>query len=134
MKSKNVIISLFFVLALLVIIFIKIRNEPRKRLTFNRNPSRIEYSQYALCRMECYSINANSIAAIFRNGSVAGRKPNRACATFTIKAVTKQGMNIFMVVEQCGTVAKVTDCYTSREAPCECTDTEKRPVSYLKNF
>ena len=41
MKARNVIISLVFVLALLVFIIIKIRNEPKKKLVLNRNPSRI---------------------------------------------------------------------------------------------
>src|SRR6185436_16303841 len=132
MKSRNVIISLILVLSLLAFIFIKIRNEPRKRLIFNRNPSRIEYSRFALCRMECYSINANSITSIFRNGNIMDRKRKKACTAFKVNTLTKQGMNIFIIVEQCGTVAEVTDCYiANREAPCECT--ENRPISYLKS-
>ena len=134
MKSRNVIISLILVLALLVFIFIKIRNEPRKKLNFNRNPSRIEYSQFALCRMGCYSVNANSIVAIFRNGNIQSRKRKSNCTVFSINTLTKQEKNIFIIVEQCGTVAKVIDCYiTNREAPCECTDIESRPISYLKS-
>ena len=134
MKSKNVIISLIFVLALLVFTFIKIRNEPKKRLIFNRNPSRIEYSQFALCRMECFIINANSIAAIFRNGDIRDRKSKKSCTVFTVNTVTKQGKNIVIIVEQCGTVARVTDCYiVNQGAPCHCIDVEKMPISYLKN-
>lgn len=134
MKSKNVIISLILVVGILVFIFIRIRNEPRKKLTFNRNPSRIEYSQFALCRMECYSINANSVATIFRNGVVQNRKRKKTCTTFTVNTLTKQGVNISIVVEQCGTVAKVMDCYTTnRQAPCDCVDNENRPISFLKN-
>jgi hypothetical protein len=72
MKARNVIISLVFVLALLVFIIIKIRNEPKKKLVLNRNPSRIEYTKFALCRMDCHHINAKSIMGIFRNGEVNG--------------------------------------------------------------
>ena len=134
MKSRNVIISLVLVLALLVFVFIKIRNEPRKKLTFNRNPSRIEYSQYALCRMECYSINANSIAAIFKNGSIQDRKPKKNCTLFTVNTITKQEKNIVIIVEQCGTVARVADCYVANQgASCNCTDIENPPISYLKD-
>ena len=134
MKSRNVIISLIFVLALLVFIFIKIRNEPKKRLIFNRNPSRIEYSQFALCRMECFNINANTIAAIFRNGNIGDRKPKRNCTLFTINTITKQEKNIVIIVEQCGTVARVTDCtIVNQGAPCNCIDNENPPISYLKN-
>lgn len=134
MKSRNVIISFVLVLALLVFIFIKIRNEPRKKQTFNRNPGRIEYSQFAQCRMECYNINANSVTAVFKNGRIQSRKPNGTCTRFTVNALTKQGMNIFIVVEQCGTVARVKDCYIlNRQAPCDCTDSENRPISFLKS-
>lgn len=134
MKSKNVIISLILVVGILVFIFIRIRNEPRKKLTFNRNPSRIEYSQFALCRMGCYSINANSVATIFRNGMVQNRKRKKTCTTFTVNTLTKQGVNIFIVVEQCGTVARVMDCYTeNRQVPCDCVDNENRPISFLKS-
>jgi hypothetical protein len=134
MKSRNVIISLILVLALLVFIFIRIRLEPKKKPTFNRNPSRIEYSGFALCRMECYSINANSIIPIFRNGNIQSRKRKETCTTFTVNTLTKKGMNIFMVVDQCGTVAKVIDCYIeNRQAPCECANIENRPMSYLKS-
>lgn len=130
MKSRNVIISLIFVLALLVFIFIRIRNEPRKKLTFNRNPSRIEYSQFALCRMECFNINANSVAAIFKNGSVQDRKPKKNCTVFTVVIVTKLGKNIAIIVEQCGTVARVADCNIMNQgAPCNCRDIENPPIS-----
>ena len=134
MKSRNVIISLILVLALLVFIFIRIRLEPKKKLAFNRYPSRIEYSKFALCRMECSGINANSIIPVFRKGNVQSRKRKETCTTFTVNTLTKKGMNIFMVVDQCGTVAKVTDCYIeSRPTPCECTNIENRPISYLKS-
>ena len=133
MKPSNVIFSLVVILALLVFIFIKIRNEPRKKLSFNRNPSRIEYSQFALCRMVCYGINANSIAAIFRNGQVTDRRREKICTVFTVNTLTKQGKNIFIIVSQCGTVAKVKDCYIANQgSPCGCTDAENRSVSLLK--
>jgi hypothetical protein len=84
--------------------------------------------------MGCFSVNANSIVAIFRNGNIQSRKRKGNCTVFSINTLTKQGKNIFIIVEQCGTVAKVIDCYiANREAPCECTDIENRPISYLKS-
>ena len=135
MKARNVIISLVFVLALLVYIFMKIRSEPKKKLTFNRNPSRIEYSAFALCRMDCYRINANSVTSILRNGQVTLVNGKAACATFTVHRLTKQGMNIYITIRQCGTIARVIDCMNSNTAtPCNCTDKENPPVSYLNNI
>src|SRR6185436_20505251 len=105
MKARNVIISLVLVLALLVFIIIKIRNEPKKKLVLNRNPSRIEYTKFALCRMDCHHINANSIMVIFRNGEVDRAKSDlykKPCPIFTVRSVTKQ-MSIILIIQQCGT-------------------------------
>jgi len=136
MKARNVIISLLFVLALLVFIIIKIRNEPKKKLALNRNPSRIEYTKFALCRMDCHHINANSIMGIFRNGEVNRARSDlykKPCPIFTILSITKQKMNIIIIIQQCGTVAKVLDCYEANgTVGCNCINDETRPLSFLK--
>lgn len=137
MKPRNVIVSLIFVIVLLAFIFIKVRFwEPRKKLTFNRNPSRIEYSQFALCRMDCHTISANIITGVFRNGQINKAKSDlhkRPCPIFTIHGLTKQGKSVWVVVQQCGTVARIVDCYYSNEAiPCNCVDVSTPPVSFYK--
>jgi hypothetical protein len=135
MSARNVIISLVVVLGIFIFLFIRSCLEPRKKLTFNRNPSRIEYSAFALCRMECYSINANSITSIFRNGKVLNRTRKQTCYVYKINTFTKDGRDIYISVEQCGTVAKVTDCYIeNRELPCKCVDNENKPLSYSKSI
>ena len=134
MKARNVIISLLLVLGLLAFIFIRIRNEPKKKLTLNRNPSRIEYSQYALCRMECYNINANLVSLVLRKGYIIKQKKGRTCPVFRCDMITKQNEHIFIFIEQCGTVAKVFDCYDAKAgAPCNCVDEGNSPVSYLNS-
>jgi hypothetical protein len=136
MKARNVIISLVFVLALLVFIIIKIRNEPKKKLVLNRNPSRIEYTKFALCRMDCHHINANSIMGIFRNGEVNRPKSDldkKPCPIFTVRGSTKQKMSIIIIIQQCGTVAKVLDCYdANRIVGCNCINDETTPLSFFK--
>ena len=136
MKARNVIISLLFVLALLVFIIIKIRNEPKKKLVLNRNPSRIEYTKFALCRMDCHHINANSIMAIVRNGEVNRDKSDlykKPCPIFTVNSVTKQKMSIIIIIQQCGNVAKVLDCYDANgTVACNCINDETMPLSFLK--
>ncbi len=137
MKARNVIISLLFVLALLVFIIIKIRNEPKKKLSLIRNPSRIEYTKFALCRMDCYHINANSIMGIFRSGEVNRAKSDlnkKPCLIFTVRGVTKQKMSIIITIQQCGNVAKVLDCYNANGiVGCYCINDETMPLSFLKN-
>ena len=136
MKARNVIISLVFVLALLVFIIIKIRNEPKKKLVLNRNPSRIEYTKFALCRMDCHHINANSIMGILRNGEVNRTKSElhkKPCPIFTIRGVTKQKMSIILIIQQCGNDAKILDCYDANGIlACNCINDETMPLSFLK--
>ena len=136
MKARNVIISLLFVLALLVFIIIKIRNEPKNKLVLNRNPSRIEYTKFALCRMDCHHINANSIMGIFRNGEVNRDNSDlhkKPCPIFTVRGITKQKMSIIIIIQQCGTVAKILDCYdANRIVGCNCINDETTPLSFLK--
>ena len=133
MSARNVIISLIIVVGVFIFLFIRVRMEPKKKLTFNRNPSRIEYSVFALCRMECFNINANSVTAIVRNGKVLSRNRKQTCNTFKINTLTKQGRDVYVIIDQCGTVAKVADCYVVNNAlPCNCLDSEYKPFSYLK--
>jgi hypothetical protein len=130
MKSRNVIITLLFVLALLVLTVIKIRFwEPQKKVSFRRNPSRIEYTEFAICRMGCYGFSANMITSVFRHGHFKSGKQKDNCYYFTVNMLTKQGMSIFVKVRQCGTVARILDCYeTNTRKPCNCIDKESPPV------
>ncbi|HEV8271463.1 MAG TPA: hypothetical protein VGQ04_09190 [Chitinophagaceae bacterium] len=136
MKPKNVIISLVFVMLLLAFIVIKIRTEPKKKLVLNRNPSRIEYTKFALCRMDCHHINANSIMGIFRNGEVNRARSDlhkKPCPIFTIRGITKQKISIIIIIQQCGTVAKILDCYDANGTlGCDCINEETMPLSFLK--
>lgn len=136
MKARNVIISLLFVLALLVFIIVKIRYEPKKKLVLNRNPSRIEYTKFALCRMDCHHISANSIMGLFRSGEVNRAKSDlhkKPCPIFTVRGITKQKMSIIIVIQQCGNVAKVLDCYDAKgTVGCNCINDETMPLSFLK--
>ena len=136
MKARNVIISLLLVLALLVFTIIKIRNEPKKKLVLHRNPSRIEYTKFALCRMDCHQINANGVMVIFRNGEVNRAKSDqhkKPCTIFTVRGTTKKKMTIILIIQQCGTVAKVLDCYDANGmVVCNCINDETMPLSFLK--
>lgn len=133
MNARNVIISLVLVLGLLVFIIIKFRLEPKKKLTFRRNPSRIEYSSFALCRMECFGITANTVMIIIQKGQVSLLKKSNPCSDFRLNMLTKQNKNYFITVQQCGTVAKILDCYeVNRAAGCNCVNDEAMPVSLLK--
>lgn len=137
MRSRNVIITLLFVLALLVLTFIRVRYwEPKKKLAFNRSPSRIEYTRLALCLMDCYHISANDIADIFKTGKVNTDKTNlkeKPFPVFAIEGITSNKFNMLMVVIQSGNVAKIKSCYRADETfICNCPGEEPRPISFYK--
>jgi hypothetical protein len=135
MSPRNVIITLVVVIALIVFFLFKIRMEPKKKFSFNRNPSRIEYSQIALCKMDCQNINANDITVVLRKGEVNNDKSDmhkRPCGFFTILGKTKKGMVLSVMIDQCGTVARITNCYLDNGLmPCNCVENDQ-PVSFIK--
>ena len=135
MSSRNVIVTLVFVVVLLVIIFFKVRFEPRKKFELNRNASQIEYTQIALCRMDCENISANDITEVLRKGVINYGKSDLAkkpCAIFTILGKTKKGIGITIVIAQCGKVVRITNCYRNDGAmPCNCIE-NNQPVSFIK--
>lgn len=135
MKSRNVIFSLLLILALLAFAFVKMRLwEPHRRLTFNRNPSRIEYARHALCRMDCRHISANDITEILKKGEINFAKSDlkdRPCPTFAVQGLTLKGENIRVIFAQCGTVDKVITCYNLNEKfNCNCPG-DPMPLSSL---
>jgi hypothetical protein len=138
MQPRNVILSLILVLGFLVFAFIKTRFfEPKRKLIFNRNPSRIKYAQVALCRMDCYLLTANDVTEVIRNGEINRDKSDlskRPCPVFKLHGWIKKGKDVWISVEQCGRIAKIIDCYEDVGGlACNCTDNESRPVSFYKN-
>jgi hypothetical protein len=87
--------------------------------------------------MDCHHITANSIMGIFRNGEVNRSKSDlykKPCPIFTVLGTTKQKMSIIIIIQQCGTVAKVLDCYDANgTVGCNCINDETLPLSFLKN-
>lgn len=137
MRSRNVIFSLVLVLALLVFTFMKVRFwEPKKKLTLQRNPYRIEYSQLALCRMNCWNITANEITELIKNGEInisASDIKNKPCPLFVVQGLTKKNRNLYAEIIQCGRVAKVANCsYLNPETGCPCEGEVIRNLSFFK--
>jgi hypothetical protein len=74
---------------------------------------------------------------IFRNGEVNRDKSDlykKPCPIFTVHSVTKQKMSIIIIIQQCGNVAKILDCYDANGIlGCNCINEETMPISFLKN-
>lgn len=125
MRPRNVILSLFLVLALLVFGFMKVRFwEPKKKLAFRRNPSRIEYKELALCRMDCHQVSANDITEIIRKGEIdysSSDLRDKKNPIFVIQGYTKRRFYIRVIILQFGTVAKVVNCINlKQDFDCHC--------------
>ena len=136
MRSRNVIISLFFVLSLFVWLCMKIKFEPQKKRLFNRNLSKVEYSEFALCLMNCHKITANDITYVLRNGEVINKMADgnkQPCPPYVISGKTKTGFGITIFVIQCGRTTKISRCYRNAfTMDCECRDDHVLPVSFIK--
>ena len=111
MKARNVIISLLFVIVLFVFVFMKIRSEPRRKLSFNRNLSKVEYSELALCLMSCQGMTANDINYIMRYGDVINKTNKQNCPSYVLKGKTKSGQSITVYAIQCGRAIKISKCH-----------------------
>jgi len=127
MQSRNVIISLVIVIVLLIFSFIKIRLlEPKKKLLFNRNPSRIEYSAIALCHMACYGFSADDVTEVLRNGEIKFSESDKQalpCPVFVLYGKAKSGREMHISVSQCGKLAKIKSCSIMNSVLyCDCQD------------
>ena len=137
MKARNVIISLVFVLALLVFVFMKIRNEPKRKQGFNRNFSKVEYSKFALCLMDCQEITANDITHILRNGEVLSRSLDlnkQPCPFYALRGKTQKGVSIMVFVTQCGRATKISRCYKNENpVGCNCKEEKVLAMTFINS-
>lgn len=139
MRSRNVILSLILVLALLAFTFMKVRFwEPKRKLTFNRNPYRIEYLQLALCRMDCHHISANDITEIIKTGKVnveESNLKNKPCPLFAVQGVTKKRVDLQVFIIQCGRVAKVINCSSPQtDFDCQCPGEHEKDSPKISKY
>lgn len=131
MSSRNVIITLLFVVALFALYLLKVRYlEPKNEISFIRNPSRVEYSSVALCQMDCYRVSANDISVIIRKGEINKSKTNYKQRPFPLIAVSGIIRNKKVDVEiiQIGRIAKIRACTIDEPFDCDCKDKVNRPV------
>ncbi len=133
MKERNVIISLLFVVALLAFTFVKVRYwEPKRKITFKRNINRVNYTEAALCLMDCQQLDANDITEVIRNGEVVSYTRNLQkvnCRDYVLRGKGKKGFNITVFITQCSNVSKVTNCFgVNASGSCNCNDTKPKPI------
>ena len=131
MRSRNVIVSLVFVLV--IILYAALRwhvLEPRKVEAFNRHPSHLVYTHHALCRMDCRHINREDIDEIMSKGIIFLNKSNpddKPCPTFALQGYTKENEDIRVIFAQCDDETKVVTCYNlHKDFECHCPGDDQK--------
>ena len=130
MRSRNVMLTLFLLVSILLFAIYKKRQEVPVREAFHRQPERLYFYAFARCRMQCLDISNDDITRIMRSGVILMNKSNRAlrpCPVFSVQARTLKDKYIRVVFEQCRNGTYVVNCYNlEQDTTCDCT-TEYKP-------
>ena len=93
---------------------------------FNRNPSAINYSKHARCRMDCRKITESEVQAILKSGTInyskseLGNLPD-CKKKYALEGNTNDGQRVRMIFAPCQTeVTVVTVIDLGQEWPCAC--------------
>lgn len=126
MKSRNVILTLVFILLLSGIFLCRKWQEPSRKEALNRRPDLLTYSSQAVCLMKCQQIEEEEIEQILKKGVILLNKSNRfsrPCPTFAVQGSMATGKSLRLSVQQCGKETTVLACTIVNETnPCQCPD------------
>ena len=91
----------------------------------NRNPSHINYSKHAKCRMDCRHIDAAEIADILKNGTINYKKSElqgEDCRKkYAVEGYSKDKQHLKVIFAPCGDEVTVVTCIDlGVEWACEC--------------
>jgi hypothetical protein len=124
MKSRNVILSLFFILLLSGIFLCRKWQEPARKEAVVRRPDRLTYSPQAECLMKCQQIKEEEIERIIKNGVILLNKSNRfsrPCPTFAVQGSVSEGRSVRVILLQCTQETTVLSCYLVNQTnQCQC--------------
>jgi hypothetical protein len=106
----------------------KTTSDPVKEINrnrgFDRRTSYIEYTQHAICRMDCRQISKTEVQDIMREGSINYRKSNakgRPCPTYALEGYTNDNQHVRIVFAQCDNTTKVVTCIDlGKDWTCHC--------------
>lgn len=91
---------------------------------FDRRVSYLEYTEHALCRMNCRKISKADIQDIMRTGTINYGKSDvkdHPCPTYAVQGFTNDGENLRVIFAQCDYKTKVVTCYNLKEDfECHC--------------
>ena len=138
MKSKSVGFLFLIILAIAVVFINKWRGveevaDPQTTIRqrgFDRRVSTLEYTQHAICRMDCRKISKSDIQDIMLTGEINYAKTDvndKPCPTYALQGYTNDGQRIRVIFAQCQTKTKVVTCYDlEKDFECHCPGDEKK--------
>ena len=84
-----------------------------------------EYTQHALCRMNCRNINETEVVQVLKTGAINYSKSNaqdKPYPTYAIEGYSNDGQNIRIVVADCDTISKIVTAIDLdlKKETCDC--------------
>ena len=129
MRSRNVILTLFLILLLVIFGLIRLKKRERRE-AFDRTPKELVYTRHAQCRMDCRKISKEDIDQVMKKGVILFNKSNRndrPCPTYALQGYTSDKENLRVIFAQCDKETRVVTAYNLNEDPeCYCPGDEKR--------
>jgi Domain of unknown function (DUF4258) len=101
-------------------------NTAEKQQGLNRNPSKINYSKHARCRMDCRRISQAEVKDILQNGTINYKKSdlgnNPDCRRkYALEGNTNDGQRVRIIFAPCADeVTVVTVIDLGKEWACDC--------------
>lgn len=136
----------YIILAVLAIVVIGLRKcndreQPTKNKTItttkvvketrglNRNPTAINYSKHAKCRMQCRQISESEVMDILKNGTInykkSNLKGNECTKRYSVEGVSKDNQKLRIIFVPCNTEVTVVTCIDlGKEWECTCEGDE----------
>ncbi len=138
MKSKVIPFLLLLIMAV-AILFIKMYKGVKEKSDtapvtrargFDRRISTLDYTQHALCRMDCRHISKSDVQDIMRTGEINYAKTDvqdKPCPTYALQGYSNDGQHLRVIFAQCNTKTKVVTCYDlEKDFECHCAGDEKK--------
>jgi len=97
----------------------------------NRNPSQINYSKHAKCRMDCRHIDETEVKDILKNGTVNYRKSELDAGNckkrYAVEGYSKDNQHLRVVFAPCESEVTVVTCIDlDTEWECHCEGDENK--------
>lgn len=97
----------------------------------NRNPSTINYSKHAKCRMDCRKVSEAEVVDILKNGTINYKKSDLKGADcnkrYAVEGISKDQQKLRIIFAPCNTEITVVTCIDlGKDWECSCEGDEQK--------